>query len=91
MPEDISPEEIADLARSYRLILVNAIGEGQMNVCDENGPVVADDLLTASSVPGKAMRQTDDFLRASTLARAREDVVFGSTGLAQVACIYLAG
>jgi hypothetical protein len=88
MPEDV---DIKALAREFRLILVNAVGEGQINVCDASGPIEAGDLLIASPVRGKAMRQADDLLRAATVARAREAATFDASGRAQVACVYLSG
>ena len=91
MPEDMSDDDLAAVAAAYRLVLVNAVGEGQMNVCDENGAIEAGDLLTPSSTPGKAMRQSDDLLRASTVARAREGVVCANGERTQIAVIYMGG
>jgi len=46
----------------------------------------------ASSTAGKGMKQTDDFVRSYTVARARESVSFDSPGeVKMVACIYLCG
>lgn len=73
-------------------IQVNALGEGQVNVCGENGNINAGDLIVTSSVPGKGMKQTDDIIRNITVAKARESVVFTSPNdIKQIACIYMCG
>lgn len=86
MGDDLSDEDVAELGRAYRLILVNAVGEGQINLAPAT-VVGVGDLLVASSVPGKATRQEDDIVRASTVARARES----SNARSQIACIYMGG
>jgi hypothetical protein len=76
----------------YLFGAINAVGEGQVNVCGENGDIERGDLIVTSSMPGKGMRQSDDFVRSYTVARAREDVSFSTPGeVKQVACIYLCG
>ncbi|QBE66833.1 phage tail fiber domain-containing protein [Pseudoduganella lutea] len=76
----------------YWLGSANALGEGQINVCGENGNIEAGDFIVTSSIPGKGMRQGDDLLRSYTVARARETVTFDSpTEVKQVACIYVCG
>jgi hypothetical protein len=78
--------------RRFDLAIVNAVGEGQINVCGENGAIAAGDLLVTSSIPGKAMRQDDDIVRSCTVARAREGAALATAGdRAQIACIYLCG
>jgi hypothetical protein len=73
-------------------VLVNALGEGLINVCGENGNLVVGDLIVTSSIPGKGMKQSDDIIRSITVARSREAVTFSSpTDVQQVACIYLCG
>lgn len=77
---------------SYNIIAINALGEGQINVCGEGGDIAAGDLIVTSSVAGKGMRQADDIVRSYTVAKAREAVTFSSpTEQKQVACIYLCG
>lgn len=84
--------KMAEWVACFDLLQVNALGEGQINVCGENGPIAAGDLLTTSSVIGKAMRQDDDIVRSCTVARAREGAsIAKASDLAQVACIYLCG
>lgn len=76
----------------YNIMAVNALGEGQINVCGEGGDIQAGDLIVTSSIPGKGMKQADDIVRAITVAKARESVTFSSpTEVKQIACIYLCG
>ena len=78
--------------QTYNLVAVNALGEGQINVCGEGGNIEAGDLIVTSSLPGKGMKQSDDIVRAVTVAKARESVTFASpTEVKQIACIYLCG
>ena len=76
----------------YNLMAVNALGEGQINVCGENGDIQIGDLIVTSTTPGKGMRQTDNVIRSYTVAKAREAVTFSSpTEVKMIACIYLSG
>lgn len=71
---------------------VNAVGEGQINVCGEGGNIEKGDLIVTSSIPGKGMKQSDDIIRSYTVAKARESVTFSSsTEVKMIACIYLSG
>lgn len=73
-------------------IYVNALGEGQINVCNENGNIEIGDLIVTSSIPGKGMKQSDDIIRSYTVAKSRENVTFDYPGqIKQIACIYLCG
>lgn len=78
-------------APTHDLAVINAVGEGCLNVVGEGGNITKGDLLVASSTPGKAMKQADDILRSYTVARAREDAVFAPGEEKQIACIYLCG
>ena len=95
--ESISTKLIAnsmtkDLSESYKLVNMNAVGEGQINVCGENGNIEAGDLIVTSSIPGKGMKQADDIIRGYTVAKARESVTFDSPNqVKMIACIYLCG
>lgn len=81
-----------EIRDDYSLIAINALGEGQMNVCGEGGNIEAGDLIVTSSLAGKGMRQADDIVRGYTVAKARESVEFAtSTEVKLVACIYLCG
>jgi len=87
----MSPDYDTDCL-SYNTIAINALGEGQINVCGEGGDIAAGDLIVTSSIAGKGMRQADDIVRSYTVAKAREAVTFSSpTEQKQIACIYLCG
>ena len=77
---------------NYKVVFVNALGEGALNVCGEGGNIQAGDLIVTSSMPGKGMRQDDDIVRSYTVAKARESATFDSPNqVKMVACIYLCG
>ena len=73
-------------------IYTNSLGEGQVNVCGENGDIEIGDLIVSSSTAGKGMKQDDDIVRSCTVGKAREAVTFASAStVKQIACIYLCG
>jgi hypothetical protein len=77
------------LAETHDYLSVNAVGEGQLNVCGEGGDIEAGDLIVCSSTPGKGMRQADDIVRSYTVAKAREAVTFSDAGeVKTIACTY---
>lgn len=77
---------------THKTAIVNALGEGQINVCGEGGNIENGDLIVTSSMSGKGMKQADNIVRSYTVAKARETVSFSSpTEVKQVACIYLCG
>lgn len=76
----------------YRLVQFNAVGEGLINVCGQNGNIEIGDLIVTSDMPGKGMKQDDDIVRNYTVAKSREAVTFSSPDeVKQIACIYLCG
>lgn len=80
------------LLDDHSFAMVNALGEGKINVCGENGSIGIGDLIVSSSMPGKGMRQDDDIIRSYTVAKSRENVSFDSPDeVKQIACIYLGG
>ena len=84
--------EYAEVRSQHLPILFNSIGEGQINVCGENGDIEIGDLITTSSIPGKGMKQADDLVRNYTVAKAREAVTFSSpTEVKMIACTYHCG
>jgi hypothetical protein len=84
--------DVADYEDDYDLVNINAVGEGAINVCGENGDIDRGDLIVTSSLQGKGMRQSDDVVRGHTIAKAREAVTFSSTDeVKMIACIYLCG
>lgn len=87
----VNPQYAPDCA-IYNVMAVNAVGEGQINVCGEGGDIATGDLIVTSSTPGKGMKQSDDIVRSITVAKARENVTFSSpTEVKMIACIYLSG
>jgi hypothetical protein len=75
-----------------KVIHINALGEGLINVCGEGGDIEIGDLIVTSSTAGKGMKQADDFVRSITVAKSRQAVTFSSpTDIQQIACIYLGG
>lgn len=96
-----------EMADGYTLVAVNSVGEGQIKVCGEGGPISPDDLLVTSSIPGVAMRQNvrvagvptsepDDLVRGFTVAKARvakgQSVTFtNNEEIKVIPCIYLGG
>ena len=94
--EDVAVGENVELYTALKdnklVTSINAVGEGQINVCGENGDIGVGDLIVSSSLAGKGMKQADDIIRSYTVAKAREAVTFSSpTEVKQIACIYLCG
>lgn len=93
------PPPLRHMEASYDYVVVNAVGEGQINVCGLGGDLEPGDYICASDLPGKGQRQNrpfddlaDDLQRRCTVARVRERVTFASpTEWKRVACIYLCG
>lgn len=84
--------DYGSIAATHRMAVINSVGEGLVNVCSEGGDIAIGDLIVTSSLPGKGMRQSDDIVRATTVAKAREAVAFaGPADVKQIACIYLCG
>lgn len=76
----------------YKILAINALGEGMINVCGMNGDIVQDDLIVVSQMAGKGMKQNDDIVHSYTVARAREGCTFQNpTDVKTIACIYVSG
>lgn len=89
--DPVKPEYI-DTHSNFNYIVINALGEGLVNVCGEGGDIEIGDLITSSSLPGKGMKQADDIIRNYTVAKSREAVTFSSpTEIKQIAVIYHCG
>ena len=85
-------DDVESLGIIYDRLVMNAVGEGVINVCGEAGDIEPGDLIVTSSIPGKGMLQGDDILRSCTVAEARQKVTFESpTQIKQIACIYRCG
>ena len=91
--ENLIPcREWLDLRLTHNKLTMNALGEGQINVCGLGGNLMPGDLITTSALPGKGQRQSDDVVRASSVAKCREAVTFDFPEQVRlVACIYLCG
>jgi hypothetical protein len=84
--------DLEELETTYKVVQVNSVGEGQINVCGEGGDIQAGDFIVTSSIPGKGMKQSDDVMRSITVAKARESVTFSDPSEVKlIACIYLGG
>jgi hypothetical protein len=89
--ETLKPE-YEELMNDNSVCTFNALGEGLINVCGENGNIEIGDYITTSSIPGKGMKQSDDLMRNYTVAKARENVTFSSpTEVKLIACTYHCG
>lgn len=84
--------EYANVYDTYRAININALGEGMVNVCGQNGNLSIGDLIVCSDMAGKGMKQADDIVRSYTIAKCRENIIFDSPDqVKMVSCIYMAG
>jgi hypothetical protein len=89
MPPGFDEQQIES---TYKVVQVNALGEGQINVCGENGNIQVGDYIVTSSIAGKGMKQSDDVIHSYTVAKAREAATFSSpTEVKMIACIYVSG
>jgi hypothetical protein len=70
IPSDKRAYGVYNPSPNGHLPLVNAVGEGGIWVCDENGPLAVGDMIVTSSLAGYGMRQADGRLRASTVGKA---------------------
>ena len=88
----IPPYTVDGLNSEYKVAAINALGEGQINVCGENGDIAVGDLIVTSNMAGKGMKQADDLIHSYTVAKAREAVTFSNpTDVQMIACIYVSG
>ena len=65
-------------ARLDRRVVVNAVGEGAVWVCDANGPLENGDLIVSSPVVGVGMRQSTNVVDNTTVAKITCDCDFES-------------
>lgn len=74
-------------------VSVNALGEGGILVCNENGNIDNGDYLTSANLAGYACKQDDDLLHSYTVAKALESVDWANEPQATklIACTYHAG
>ncbi len=82
--------DLTHFMTTHDLVTFASVGEGQINVCAENGNIQIGDLLVlAANSTGK--KQEDSIVRSYTVARARESVSFAGNEVQLIACIYLCG
>jgi hypothetical protein len=92
-PEGIPYPWSEDWSEIYDVVIMNALGEGQINVCKDGGNIQAGDYVCSSSRPGKGMKQADDLHHNYTVAKAREDCIWleGEDDIRMIACTYHCG
>lgn len=91
-PQPIPNPMYYPIPSGQKVIHVNSLGEGTINVTGEGGDINLGDLIVTSSTPGKGMKQSDNIVRSITVAKARQPVTFSSpTDVQTIACIYLGG
>ena len=73
--------------KSQKLI-INAVGEGGIWVCRQNGNIYNGDLIVTSDTPGVGMKQVDDIIKNYTVAKATCDVIFKGDEKKFIGCIY---
>jgi hypothetical protein len=101
---DRNPQEsyTYELMGAYERTAINAIGEGQINVCGETGAISGGDFIVTSSMPGKGMRFIYDpntnYLDALSMIVAKvsggPDIVYTFSTPEEVRlvpCIYVSG
>ena len=78
---------------NYKDVTSNSIGEGGINVCNQNGNIEIGDYICTSSLKGKGMKQDDDLLHNYTVAKALESVDWSkeTTTTKMIACTYHCG
>ena len=86
---DSPRSSLGPIADSFGYVCqVAAVGDSRsgdllgVSVCNLGGEVVAGDLLVTSSRPGYLMKQEDDIIRSSTVAKAMQPVNFSDDGVA---------
>lgn len=90
---NLMPEgDYAALKSTHKRSIVNALGEGQINVCSENGNFEVGDFICTSNIPGKGMRYDGQDMRY-VVAKCMEFVDWSaeSSNTKMVACIYMCG
>ena len=76
----------------FNQTVVVSIGEGQVLVCKQNGPILNGDYICSSSREGVGMKQSDDILHSYTVAKATEDCLFDAgERQRRVACTFHSG
>lgn len=74
--------------KKSKKLIVNAVGEGGIWVCGQNGDIQNGDLIVTSDIPGVGMKQDDDIIKNYTVAKATCDVIFKDDETKFIGCIY---
>ena len=74
--------------KKSKKLIVNAVGEGGIWVCRQNGDIQNGDLIVTSDIPGVGMKQDDDIIKNYTVAKATCDVIFKDDEKKFIGCIY---
>lgn len=84
--------DVRKIAKKYNLISFNAVGEGVMNVCGQNGNIEPNECICSSDMKGKGMGQKTKIANGATVAINRFPVKFDNPRqVKQVAVIYVKG
>lgn len=80
------------LKSTYDYVVINAVGEGQINVCDEGGDLDVGDFICTSTVAGKGKLYTGNDMRF-VVAKILEPVDWSAEIDTEktVACVYMCG
>ena len=84
--------KLAYIKENYDRSIANALGEGQINVCSENGDFEVGDFICTSNTVGKGMRY-DGLDMRYVVAKCMEPVVWADEPdtIKMVACVYMCG
>jgi co-chaperonin GroES (HSP10) len=85
-------KDYLNIKNTHRRAVVNALGEGQINVCSQNGDFEVGDFICTSDIPGKGMRYDGQDMRY-VVAKCMENIKWDEedSNIKMVACIYMCG
>jgi hypothetical protein len=88
--KNLTEVEYQAVVSDYDLLAVNGLGEGQINVCDDNGNIEVGDFISTSATPGKGQLYTGSDMRV-VVAKALEPVDWSAETetTKMIACIYM--
>jgi len=90
--QDYTTARMVYIGETHDRGAVNALGEGQINVCSESGDFEVGDFICTSNTAGKGMRYDGQDMRY-VVAKCMEPVVWTDepANIKMVACIYMCG
>ena len=90
--QDYTTARMVYIGETHDRGAVNALGEGQINVCSESGNFEVGDFICTSNTAGKGMRYDGQDMRY-VVAKCMEPVVWADEpdNIKMVACIYMCG